>query len=110
MNDLADVLFHENHNDEAVKLEQDVLGIRLRLLGPDNPETALSRYALGAFEARRGHRDKAFSLLHDAVDHGLPRSALLEMEQDPELKALHGDSRFDALVAQAKERASLTQK
>jgi hypothetical protein len=35
----------------------------------------------------------------------LPREAL-GIGEDPELKALHGDSQFDALVAHAKERAA----
>jgi len=110
MNNLADVLAHEGHYDEAEKLHGDTLAIRQRILGPDNPETALSRYGLGTIAARRGQRDKAFSLLSEAVDHGLPGYALKGIEKDPDLKSLHGDPRFDALAARAKERAAGTQK
>ena len=110
MNNLADILAHEGHYDEAEKLDRDTLDIRQRVLGPENPETALSRYGLGALAARKGQRDKAFSFLREAVDHGLPHSALLGLEKDPELKSLHGDPRFDALVAHAKEHAAGAQK
>ena len=110
MNNLADVLAHEGQYDEAEKLDREALDIRQRALGPDNPETAISRYGLSTIAARRGQRDKAFSLLRGAVDHGLPRNALMGIEEDPDLKSLHGDPRFDALVAQAKERAAATQK
>ncbi|MGB2591944.1 MAG: serine/threonine-protein kinase [Candidatus Acidiferrum sp.] len=110
MGNLAATLTHEGQYDEAEKLDRDVLDIRQRTLGPDNRETAISRYALGTVAAARGQRDKAFSFLHEAVDHGLPGFALVGMEKDPDLKALHGDPRFDALVAQAKERAAGAQK
>ncbi|MGC2528517.1 MAG: tetratricopeptide repeat-containing protein kinase family protein, partial [Candidatus Acidiferrum sp.] len=110
MNNLADVLSHEGQYDEAEKLYRETLEIRERLLGPDNPATALSRYGLGIIAVRRGQRDKAFSLLHDAINHGLPGSALVGIEKDPDLKPLHGDPRFDALVAQVKQRAGTGQK
>jgi hypothetical protein len=32
------------------------------------------------------------------------------MEKNPNLKSLHGDPRFDALVADAKEKAAVAQK
>ncbi len=110
MNNLADVLSHEGQYDEAEKLYRETLEIRERLLGPDNPATALSRYGLGIIAVRRGQRDKAFSLLHDAINHGLPGSALVGIEKDPDLKPLHGDPRFDALLAQARQRAGTGQK
>jgi hypothetical protein len=47
--------------------------------------------------------------LRQAVDHGLPSIDALAMENEPDLKSLHGDPRFDALVAHAKERAAAAQ-
>jgi hypothetical protein len=110
MNNLTDVLIHEGQYDEAEKLGQEAFEIRQRTLGPDNRETAISRYGLAIIAVHKGQRDKAFLFLHDAVDHGLPSSALVGIEKDPDLKSLHGDSRFAALVAQAKQRAAATQK
>jgi serine/threonine protein kinase/tetratricopeptide (TPR) repeat protein len=110
MNNLTDVLIHEEQYDEAEKLGEEAFEIRQRTLGPENRETATSRYSLAVIAAHKGQRDKAFSFLQDALDHGLPGSALVGIVKDPDLKSLHGDSRFDALVAQAKQRAAVTQK
>jgi hypothetical protein len=44
------------------------------------------------------------------VDHGLTPDNDLRIENEPDLKSLHGDSRFDALVAYAKQRAAAVQK
>jgi tetratricopeptide (TPR) repeat protein len=87
--------------DEAEKMTVDLLGLERRVIGPDSPEAAETTYSLGAIKAKQGKKDEAFSLLRQAVDHGLlPREALT-LGDDPELKALHGDRRFDALVAHA---------
>ncbi|SPE27227.1 hypothetical protein SBA2_340013 [Acidobacteriia bacterium SbA2] len=56
--------------------------------------------------AKRGQIEEAFSLLREAVDHGLLPSVALTMGDDPDLKSLHGDPRFAALVAHAKELAA----
>jgi len=57
-----------------------------------------------------GKRDEALALLREAVDHGLAPNIALYMEKDPDLEALHGDPRFAALTAHAKERAAAAQK
>ena len=49
-------------------------------------------------------------MLSQAVDHGLSPSVDLGIDKDPDLKSLHGDPRFAALVAHAKERAAAAQK
>jgi len=43
------------------------------------------------------------------VDHGLKSDTAVNMEQDEDLKSLFGDPRFAAVIAHAKERATLTQ-
>jgi hypothetical protein len=53
--------------------------------------------------ARQNRRNEALSLLREAVEHGLPTYAILGMDQDPDLKSLHGDPRFEALVAKARQ-------
>lgn len=48
---------------------------------------------------------EAMSRLQQALDHGLPKARALAMENNPDLKSLHGDPRFVAMVARVKERA-----
>ena len=92
--------------DEAEKMSLDLLELERRLIGPDSPEAAETTYSLGSIKAKEGKKDEALSLVRHAVDHGLlPREALT-LGKDPELKALHGDPRFDTLVAHAKAIAT----
>jgi non-specific serine/threonine protein kinase/serine/threonine-protein kinase len=110
MGQLAVVLTIEGRDAEAEKLSADFIDISRRVFGPDNPDTATTVYNLGCAEAHRGNRPKALSLLRQAVDHGLPPFAALGMEKDPDLKSLHGDSRYIALLAYAKQRSTANPK
>lgn len=110
MNNLADSLKSEGRDTEAKQLLLKVRDIQRRTLGPEHPDTAISTYNLACIAARGGHADEAFSLLRDAIDHGLPVYGDLAIDQDPDLKLLHGDPRFAGLVAHAKEKAPATQK
>jgi eukaryotic-like serine/threonine-protein kinase len=110
MKNLALDLSREGRYAEAEKLDREALDISRRVLGPEQPLTAASVYNLGCIAARRGNRTEALSFLRQALDHGLFPSDALGMEEDPDLKSLHGDPRFDALVAYAKERAAAGQK
>ena len=78
--------------------------------GPSTLTLQDSTYNLGCIAAREGERDEAFSLLAEAVDHGLSPSDDLGIENDSDLKLLHGDPRFDVLVTHAKERAAAAAK
>jgi eukaryotic-like serine/threonine-protein kinase len=110
MSVLASVLAKQRQYDEAEKLESKTLEIHRRTLGPEHPNTALDKDSLACIFALAGRRDEAISLMREAVDHGLPPYADLWIEQDPDLKSLHGDPRFDALVAHAKGRAAAATK
>jgi non-specific serine/threonine protein kinase/serine/threonine-protein kinase len=110
MSDLAETLGLEGKYAEAEKLDLEALDIQRRVIGPESSGAAASTYILGCIAAHRGRRDEAFSLLREAVDHGLLPADDLGIGTDPELKSLHGDPRFDALVASAKERAAVAQK
>jgi len=106
VDNLANVLGSEGRYAEAEKLLRDNLAIRRRVLGPDHPDTAISTYSLGCLLARKGNADEALALLREAVDHTLTPKTDLAIETNPDLKSLHGDPRFAALVAHAKERAA----
>jgi eukaryotic-like serine/threonine-protein kinase len=110
MNDLARVLDNEHHHAEAEKLYRETLDVQRRVLGPESPDAAGSAYDLACSVAQQGRHDEALYLLREAVDHGLSPSTGLDMDKDPDLKSLHGDPRFAALIAHAKERAAASQK
>lgn len=110
MNNLADCLKSEGRDNEAKELLLTTRDIQRRTLGPEHPDTAISTYNLACIAARGGHTSEALSLLRDAIDHGLPAYGDLGIDQDPDLKPLHSDPRFRALVAHGKEKAAVTQK
>jgi len=110
MSDLADVLSHEGHAVEAEQRLHQTLEVQRRVLGTDDPDTARTIYLLAAAAARTGHPDDALEQLSQAVEHGLPPNVELGIDRDPDLKTLHGDRRFQKIVADARQRAALQQK
>jgi eukaryotic-like serine/threonine-protein kinase len=110
MNNLAGVLGDEGQDAEAEKTFRDLVEIQTRVLGPDHPQTAISVYNVGVAEALQGHKNEALSFLRQAVDHGLPAEGDLAIDKDPDLKSLHGDPRFAAIVADAQKHLAASQK
>jgi hypothetical protein len=108
MSNLATDLGDEGRYAEAEKLDRETLAIRRRVLGPEHPDTAVSTYNLACIVALQGRRDASLSLLQDAVEHGLPSEDVVGIGRDPDLKSLHGDPRFEALVAQSLRAAANT--
>jgi hypothetical protein len=106
INGLAGTLEEQGRYDESERAERELLDIERRVLGPEHPSTATSVYNLGCLAAREGHRNEALSLLREAVDHGAPAYIDLGIDKDPDLKSLHGDPRFDALVVKTRQNAS----
>jgi tetratricopeptide (TPR) repeat protein len=100
---LAGTLLQEGRSADAEKMLREILAIQRRTLDPDNPDMAISMYNLACVLARGGRRAEAISLLREAIDHGLPPNPRARMANDPDLQALHGDSRFAAIVAQAQK-------
>jgi tetratricopeptide (TPR) repeat protein len=107
---LAETLKQERHYAEAERLQRQALEIQRRVLGPDHPSVAGSIYNLGSLAALQDRHDEALSLIREAIDHGLDSDTKIGIEKDPDLTSLHGDPRFAALVAHAKERAATVQK
>jgi tetratricopeptide (TPR) repeat protein len=105
MGNLADTLYLERKYAEAKQLWHEVLAIQQRTYGPEHPSSGRSDYNLGCVAAREGNRDEAFSYLNLAVDR-LSTRGIPNLAEDPELNSLHGDSRFDALVARTNDRVN----
>ena len=91
-------------DDEALRTFQRLLETENRVLGPDQVETAATRYDLASVLLRKGQKDEAFSLLSQAIDHGLAPRIALGLASDPLFASLHGDRRFTALVASVTKR------
>jgi non-specific serine/threonine protein kinase/serine/threonine-protein kinase len=106
MNSLAMDLKGEGHYDEAEKLLRETRAAQQRVLGADNHVTAVTTLNLAVLAALQGRREQALSLLREAVDHGLDPRLDLVIEKDEDLKSLHGDQRFDALIAHARQQAA----
>lgn len=92
--------------EDAEKAFRQALALEERVLGPSQPETALTTYNLTCILARRGQTEESLSLLRQAIDHGLQPRVDLKIEKAPDLESLHGDPRFAALVVHAKEIAA----
>jgi tetratricopeptide (TPR) repeat protein len=103
---LATSLLQEDHNLEAEKLLREALEVQRRILGLDHRDIGASTYELAILEEREGKNDEALGLLREAIDHGLSLDDSLGIETDPDLKSLHADPRFTALVAETKKRAA----
>jgi len=73
---------------------------RLVVLHPEDPT---ARYNLACSLALTGDLDGACDALGEAFTLGFDDGQLLR--EDPDLAALHGDPRFDALLAQASDAA-----
>jgi serine/threonine protein kinase len=110
MTGLAYTLMQMHKYADAEELLKEEREIQLRVVGPDSPDAAISTYNLGAVAAHRGQPDVALALLREAVDHGLPPDGDLGIDSDPDLKSLHGNPHFEALVTYAKQRATAAQK
>jgi serine/threonine protein kinase len=110
MTSLILVLDTEHRYAEAEKLDREALAIERRVHGPRDPNTALATYNLACLVAQQGRKDEALSLLHAAVDNGLPPSVDSGIEKDTDLNSLHRTPDFAQLVAHAKEVAAAAQK
>jgi serine/threonine protein kinase len=107
---LSTTLTHERRYESAERLLSEALGIELRLFGPDNPRTVRAVYNMACLEALMGKREVAFKFLIESVEHGMTARRAQNLEVDSDLKPLHSDPRFAALVARAKSETVNPQK
>jgi tetratricopeptide (TPR) repeat protein len=108
MEHLGIILLGEGRYADAEKLLRETLGFDRRVFGEDNRATAEVAYNLACSIARQNRRDEAISVLQDAVKHKLASDIIADMNKDPDLKSLHGDPRFEALVAKAPQAVAST--
>ena len=109
MDTLVYCLYLEHHYVDAEKMGRDLVDLERRVFGPDDPSTAQVTYNLAAFQALVGKHDEALVNLRLSVEHGPAPSEDLKIELDADLRSLHGDPRFTAIVAIGKQRAAAAQ-
>ena len=98
---LAAILSREGRNDEAERLFREALQA-IRREG-EKAGSADAWYGLACEEALAGHHENALEHLRSAFEHGYTNLDAAAVE--PDLKSLHGDPRFDALLAKARQAA-----
>jgi tetratricopeptide (TPR) repeat protein len=99
-------LSREGRYADSEKMFRDVI----ETAGKTNQPATVAEawYSFACAEAARGRPDEAFADLNHAIENGLISPG--ELSADPELKSLHGDPRFDALVAKARATISARKK
>ena len=103
--ELAETLDDLHRYPEAAKLYRTTINIQNRVVGPNHPVTALTKYNLACNLALSGHKEEAWEMLRDSVEHGLPTSYALHAETDSDLKILRGDPRLATLLDSVRRRS-----
>jgi len=103
---LALELSHEKRYDDAEKLFREEIEGANNTHRPGLISAAWYDSACGS--AIAGHRAQALAFLRQAIDLGQPSPD--DIASDSDLKSLHGDPRFEALVMRAKDRAAMLAK
>jgi eukaryotic-like serine/threonine-protein kinase len=99
-------LNREGRYADSEKMFRDVIETAEKTNQPATVAEAWYNFACS--EAARGRPDEAFADLNHAVENGLISPG--ELSADPELKSLHSDPRFDAVVAKARTTSSAMKK
>jgi eukaryotic-like serine/threonine-protein kinase len=94
---LGDILKAEGRYAEAAQVLRKTLEDRRETLGVNHPYVAETFYRLACVLALAGKRDEAFSNLQSAAELALKESSA-DVEQEPDLKSLHADSRFGEIL------------
>jgi eukaryotic-like serine/threonine-protein kinase len=102
MENVAIDVSHEGRYAEASTLFHDAIQRASKSSQPGVLDNAW--YYFGCMAASAGHRDEAFEYLSKAIDLGFRHPETITGESD--LKTLHGDPRFEALVAKASQSAA----
>ncbi|MFY9740480.1 MAG: serine/threonine-protein kinase [Candidatus Sulfotelmatobacter sp.] len=99
-------LSNEGRSADAEKMFHDVIMTAEKTGQPG--VVAETWYNFACAEADRGHSDAAIANLNHAVENGLVSPG--QISADPELKSLHGDPRFNAVIERARATSSARKK
>jgi tetratricopeptide (TPR) repeat protein len=85
----------------ARELRERALAITRQTLGPRHALVGRDLYNLACLDALEGNEETALERLREAIAAGWATTRILD---DPDLDSLRGDPRFEALVAEVRER------
>jgi pentatricopeptide repeat protein len=91
---------------EAEKLLLETLQHQEHVYGAKSSSVALTTYTLAEVAARQGNREKALTLLREAIDRGLEPATAQDIPKDGDLKSIRDDPRFAAIVGDARKHAA----
>jgi tetratricopeptide (TPR) repeat protein len=107
LGNLANLLADRGEYAEAEKLKRTVMEKYRHTYGSNFPETTAAEYDLACLLARQGRSTEAIAYLRQALNDGISAKIGVDMAADRDLKPLHGDPRFEAIVSTAQEQAKL---
>jgi hypothetical protein len=94
----------EKNYAEAEKILREALADLRRVLGPVHEVTAGASYKLARVLALEGKWDEGFVNLRAYADALDSVDDIEHLEKDDNFQSLHGDPRFEALVAATRQR------
>jgi serine/threonine protein kinase len=97
---LGEALVHRGRYAEAAKFFQDAIAKNADSSGPGNSFEL--RYAFACVAAAANRPDESLQYLQEAIDRGYKEAD--GMTADDDLKSLHGDPRFQRVVAQLRQQ------
>src|SRR5262249_31579761 len=100
MTDLGVALAGLGRRDEAETRPDEALVLRPRLAGRGR-SVADAMVGMARLAAQLGRKDLSLKLLKEVLDSGIPAQESRRALEQPLLAPLHGDPRFEALLAEA---------
>jgi tetratricopeptide (TPR) repeat protein len=110
MGNLGFDLIEEKNYSEAEKVLREALAGLRRVLGPSHEVTAGAAYKLARVLALVGKRDEAFVNLRAYAESVNSVDDIQHVEKDDSFQSLHGDPRFDTLLAATRQRIAAAPK
>jgi non-specific serine/threonine protein kinase/serine/threonine-protein kinase len=110
MGNLGFVLIEEKKYPEAERVLREAHAGLLRVLGPSHDVTTGAAYKLARVLALEGKQDEAFVTLRSYSNSFESVDDIDHLEKDDNLRSLHGDPRFAAILAAARQRIAAAQK
>ena len=107
---LGELLADEKRYAEAEKTDRETLETRRRILGDAHQDTALSAYELAEVLAVQGKSEDALNNLQFALEHDLRSDVRSDLGKDEAYKSIHGNPRFEALLAASNVQGATAKK